>query len=55
MQIQGRHLEVIFPSDTDTDLVDDFIVVITSLTSRIYGQRTSRGVLRRSNNALNMR
>lgn len=23
MQTQGRHLEVIFPSDTDTDLVDD--------------------------------
>ena len=29
MQMQGRRLEVIFPSDTDTDLVDDFIAVIT--------------------------
>ena len=29
MQMQGRRLEVIFPSDTDNDLVDDFIAVIT--------------------------
>lgn len=42
MKMQGRHLEVIFPSDTDTDLVDDFIAVITSMASRIYGRRTSK-------------
>ena len=42
MQMQGRRLEVIFPSDTDTDLVDDFIAVITSMASRIYGRRTSK-------------
>jgi putative resolvase len=41
MQMQGRRLEVIFPSDTDNDLVDDFIAVITSMASRIYGRRTS--------------
>jgi predicted site-specific integrase-resolvase len=35
-------LEVIFPSDTDNDLVDDFIAVITSMASRIYGRRTSK-------------
>lgn len=42
MQMQGRRLEVIFPSETDTDLVDDFIAVITSMASRIYGRRTSK-------------
>ena len=40
--MQGRRLEVIFPSDTDNDLVDDFIAVITSMASRIYGGRTSK-------------
>jgi putative resolvase len=42
MQMQGRRLEVIFPSDTDNDLVDDFIAVITRMASRIYGRRTSK-------------
>jgi putative resolvase len=42
MQMQGRRLEVIFPSDTDNDLVDNFIAVITSMASRIYGRRTSK-------------
>jgi predicted site-specific integrase-resolvase len=42
MQMQGRRLEVIFPSDTDHDLVDDFSAVLTSMASRIYGQRTSK-------------
>ena len=42
MQMQGRRLEVIFPSDTDNDLVDDFIAVISSMARRIYGRRTSK-------------
>ncbi len=42
MQMQGRRLEVIFPSDTDNDLVDDFLAVITSMASRISGRRTSK-------------
>jgi putative resolvase len=42
MQMQGRRLEVIFPSDTDNDLVEDFIAVITSMASRMYGRRTSK-------------
>ena len=42
MQMQGRRLEVIFPSDTDNDLVEDFIAVITSMASRISGRRTSK-------------
>jgi putative resolvase len=42
LQVQGRHIEVIFPSDTDNDLLDDFIAVITSMASRIYGRRISK-------------
>src|SRR5437868_914814 len=42
MQMQGRRFEVLFPSDTDNDLVDDFIAVITSMASRIYGRRISK-------------
>src|SRR5258706_5389494 len=42
MQMQGRRLEVLFPSDTDSDLVDDFIAVITSMASRISGRRMSK-------------
>ncbi len=42
MQMQGRRLEVIFPSETDHDLVDDFSAVISSMASRIYGRRMSR-------------
>jgi putative resolvase len=42
MQMQGRRLEVIFPSDTDNDLVGEFIAVITSMASRMYGRRTSK-------------
>jgi putative resolvase len=42
MAMQGRRLEVIFPSDTDNDLVDDFIAVIASMASRIYGRRPSK-------------
>jgi len=39
--MQGRRLEVIFPNETDNDLVDDFIAVIPSMASRIYWLRTS--------------
>lgn len=42
MATQGRRLEVIFPSDTDNDLVDDFIAVITSMASQLTGRRTSK-------------
>ena len=41
-QMQGRTLEVMFPTDTTHDLVDDFIAVITSMASRIYGRRHSK-------------
>jgi putative resolvase len=39
---QGRHLEVIFQSDTGDELVDDFVSVITSMAARIYGHRQSK-------------
>jgi predicted site-specific integrase-resolvase len=42
LTMQGRRLEVMYPRDTDNDLVDDFIAVITSMASRIYGRRTSK-------------
>jgi putative resolvase len=42
LETQGRHLDVLFPSDTENDLVDDCVAVITSMAARIYGQRNSR-------------
>ena len=39
---QGRHLEMIFPADTGDELVDDFVSVITSMATRIYGRRQSK-------------
>ena len=41
-QMQGRTIEVMFPTDTQHDLVDDFMAVITSLARRIYGRRHSK-------------
>ncbi len=40
--MQGRRLEVVFPKDTDDDLVNDFVSIITSMEERIYGRRNSR-------------
>src|SRR5262245_44754530 len=37
----GRHLAVLFPSDTDHELVDDGGAVITSMAARISGRRNS--------------
>lgn len=42
LRMQGRRLEVIFPTDTDNELVDDFVAVITSMAARIYGRRNSK-------------
>jgi putative resolvase len=42
LDTQGRHLEVLFPSETEHELVDDFVAVITSMAARIYGQRSSK-------------
>lgn len=42
LAMQGRQLEVVFPKDTDDDLVNDFVSIITSMAARIYGRRNSR-------------
>jgi putative resolvase len=42
LEVQGRPVEVVFPSETDNELVDDFVAVMTSLAARIYGQGNSR-------------
>jgi putative resolvase len=42
LEAQGRHLEMIFPTDTGDELVDDFVAVITSMAARIYGRRQSK-------------
>jgi predicted site-specific integrase-resolvase len=42
LETQGRHLEVLFPSDTENELMDDFVAVISSMAARIYGQRNSK-------------
>ncbi len=33
---------MIFPSDTDNELVDDFVALITSMAARIYGHSNSK-------------
>jgi len=42
LEAQGRHVEMIFQSDTGDELVDDFVSVITSMAARIYGRRQSK-------------
>jgi predicted site-specific integrase-resolvase len=42
LEAQGRHLEIIFPTGTADELVDDFVAVITSMAARIYGRRQSK-------------
>ena len=42
LEAQGRHLEVVFPSETDNELVDDFVAVSTSMAARIYGRRNAK-------------
>ncbi len=40
--MQGRKIEVIYPSETENNLGDDFVAVITSMAARIYGKRNSK-------------
>ncbi|HEY6410011.1 MAG TPA: IS607 family transposase [Ktedonobacteraceae bacterium] len=42
LEAHGRHLELIFQTDTGDELVDDFVSVITSMAARIYGGRQSK-------------
>src|SRR5262249_54054939 len=42
LEHQGRRVEAVFPTDTSDELVDDFVAVITSMASRIYGRRKAK-------------
>ncbi|EFH89538.1 IS607 family transposase [Ktedonobacter racemifer] len=42
LQAQGRRIEAIFPHETQDDLVDDVVSLITSMAARMYGRRGSR-------------
>ena len=42
LEVQGRRIEAIFPNETQDDLVNDFVSLITSMAARIYGRRGSR-------------
>lgn len=42
LEAQGRRIEVINETDTQDELVDDFVALITSMAARIYGRRSSR-------------
>jgi putative resolvase len=44
LAMQGRRLEVVFPKDTDDDLVNDFVSMITSMAARIYGRRKAEQI-----------
>jgi len=45
LETHGRQIEVLFPSamqNTENELVDDFVAVITSMAARLYSQRNSK-------------
>jgi predicted site-specific integrase-resolvase len=42
LDTQGRHLEMLFPSDTDDELVDDCVALITSMAARLCGRRNAK-------------
>jgi predicted site-specific integrase-resolvase len=42
MKMQGRRIERLFSTDTERDIVDDFIAVITSKANLGYEQQRSR-------------
>ena len=44
LAMQGRRLEVVFPKDSDDDLVHDFMSVIISMAARIDGRRKAEQI-----------
>ena len=42
LKVQGRQIEVINEPETQDELVDDFVSLITAMAARIYGRRSSR-------------
>jgi putative resolvase len=47
MEVQGRHIEAVFPNETKDDLVSDFVSILTSMAARIYGRRGSHSKAKR--------
>ena len=39
---QGRRVEAVFPTDTDNDLIDDFVTILTSMAASLYGRRNAK-------------
>ena len=42
LEAQNRRIELIFETDTNDELVDDFVAVITSMVARLYGRRHAK-------------
>jgi len=42
LEVQNRRIEVIFETDTNDELVDDFVAVITSMAARLYGREHAK-------------
>ena len=42
LEVQQRRIEVVFETDTNDELVDDFVAVITSMAARLYGRRHAK-------------
>lgn len=42
LESQGRSVIVINESDTQNELVDDFVAIVTSMCARIYGRRQAK-------------
>src|SRR6266702_3042136 len=42
LEVENRRIEVIFETDTNDELVDNFLAVITSVAARLYGRRHAK-------------
>ena len=42
LEVQQRRIEVVFETDTNDELVDDFVAIITSMSARLYGRRNTK-------------
>jgi len=42
LEVQQRRIEVVFETDMNDELVDDFVAIITSMSTRLYGRRNSK-------------
>lgn len=42
LEVQQRRIEIVFELDTNDELVDDFVAIITSMSARLYDRRNSK-------------